>query len=115
MIDKLIKRVFDDRNIAHVAHWRTKSFAKHSALGEFYEGVIDKLDEIVETCQGAHGLIDEIKGVDDAAVLETLHKEYVWMVANRAAVCRDVKAVENLFDELTAMYLKTIYKLENLE
>jgi len=51
MIEQLISRVFYARNLAHFAHWRAKgdgSYAKHVALGEFYDGVIDTIDPLVE-------------------------------------------------------------------
>jgi hypothetical protein len=63
MIEQLISRVFYARNLAHFAHWRAKgdgSFAKHMALGEFYDGVIDTIDPLVEAYQGAYELIGAI-------------------------------------------------------
>lgn len=115
MIEKAIQRIFDNRSAAHVAHWRTKSFAQHATLGEFYEAVTDKLDDFVETYQGGYGPIGEVKGVDDKDIVQTLHKEFVWLTANREALCKGAKPLENIFDDLTALYLRTIYKLENLE
>jgi len=59
MIEELVTRVFSTRNAAHLAHWKTKSFAEHSALGDFYDALIDGVDEIIEDYQGAFGLILE--------------------------------------------------------
>ena len=115
MIEEFIRRSFANRDSAHLAHWQTKSFAKHSALGEFYESLVDKVDDMVETHQGGMGLVGDVKGVDAADVTETLRTEYVWLTANRKKVCNDIPALENKFDEITALYLRTIYKLENLE
>jgi len=56
-ISELISRVFTTRNLVHFAHWSTKSFASHSALGELYENIIDETDNLVETYQGEFGLI----------------------------------------------------------
>ena len=63
MIEELISRVFYARNLAHFEHWRAKgegSYAKHIALGEFYDGVIDTIDPLVEAYQGAFDLIKAI-------------------------------------------------------
>ena len=37
-----------------------------------------------------------------------------WLVENRAEIAKDVPALENLIDDLTALHMKTLYKLENL-
>ena len=44
MIEELIAKVFEARNAAHLEHWRTKSYAEHQALGDFYDGIIDIVD-----------------------------------------------------------------------
>ena len=46
MIEQLISRVFYARNVAHFEHWRAKgegSYAKHKALGHFYDDIVDCL------------------------------------------------------------------------
>ena len=57
MINVLVARVFAARNLAHLEHWKTKSYAQHMALNSFYDDVVDDIDSIVETYQGAFGLI----------------------------------------------------------
>lgn len=65
MIDELISRVFASRNATHIEHWRTKSYAAHIALGEFYDGVIDNIDGIVEAYQGAFDLVKSGLWIDN--------------------------------------------------
>ncbi len=48
MITELISKTFHSRNAAHIAHWRTKNFARHVALNKFYDKVIDIVDDLVE-------------------------------------------------------------------
>jgi hypothetical protein len=45
---------------------------------------------------------------------ELVKDEMLWLVANRAEIAKDVPALENLIDDLTALHMKTLYKLENL-
>lgn len=113
MIEKLISRVFKVRNAAHVRHWKTNSFAQHEALGDFYEGIIGTLDRYVEAHQGLFGLIKDVPE-DTKDAVEALRADLVWLSENRNKVSNGVPALENIFDELTALYLKTLYKLENL-
>lgn len=113
MIEKLIERSFKSRNAAHAGHWKTGSFAQHVALREFYDGIIDSLDKYVEAHQGLFGLVGKLQA-DDADIITTLRDDLVWLNENRDKVSRNVPALENVFDELTGVYLKTIYKLEHL-
>lgn len=119
MIEELISRVFYARNLAHFEHWRAKgegSFAKHMALGEFYDGVIDAIDPLVEAYQGAFSLIGVIpapkKTLGDS--LKCLEADATWIEENHESICNGNRAVANLIDTLTGVYLSTIYKLRNL-
>lgn len=117
VIEELIGKVFATRNAVHLAHWKTKSYAEHQALGSFYEALIDRIDSIVEAYQGAFGLIKtvDIPSVPSSGLLEHLDNEVLWIDSNRDKVSKKVRAIENLVDELTGEYLSTIYKLRNLK
>jgi hypothetical protein len=117
MIEQLISRVFYARNLAHYDHWRTKSYAQHKALGKFYEGVIDAIDALVEAYQGLNGLIGSIPSPTDTKgdSLKILKADAEWIEANHEEICGGNRAVANLIDNVTGIYLTTIYKLENLK
>lgn len=119
MIEQLISRVFYARNVAHFEHWKASGvggYARHVALGEFYDGVIDALDKLVEAYQGAFELIGPVKApktkADDIQLILTEDAE--WIEANHEAICKGNRAVANLLDGVTEVYLTTTYKLRNL-
>lgn len=113
MLDKLITRVFKDRNAAHAEHWVTNSFSQHEALGEFYGDVISALDKYVEAHQGTFGQMKEAPTqVKDTTAL--LRDNMMWLTENRSEITKGVPALDNLLDELTGIYMKALYKLENL-
>jgi hypothetical protein len=116
MIEQLISRVFYARNLAHYDHWRTKSYAQHKALGKFYDGVIEALDALVEAYQGLNGLIGSIPSPTDTKgdSLKILKADAEWIEANHEEISGGNRAVGNLIDNVTGIYLTTIYKLENL-
>jgi hypothetical protein len=116
MIEQLISRVFYARNLAHYEHWRTKSYAQHKALGKFYDGVIDAIDALVEAYQGLNGLIGSIPSPTDTKgdCLKILKADAEWIEANHEEISGGNRAVANLIDNVTGIYLSTIYKLENL-
>lgn len=120
MIEQLISRVFYARNLAHFAHWRAKgdgSYAKHKALSKFYNGVIDAIDPLVEAYQGAYDLIGAIPVPEEMQtdILKCLESDAEWIETNHEKICKGNRAVGNLIDTLTAVYLSTIYKLRNLK
>jgi len=113
MIEKLIDKMFESRNAAHIEHWKTDSYSKHQALGDFYDGVIDMLDKYVEAHQGTFGLIGKVVG-EEKDVAKIIHDDIIWLNENRDKIARGVPALENIIDELTGLHMKTLYKLENL-
>jgi hypothetical protein len=117
MIEQLISRVFYARNLAHFAHWRTKSYAQHQALGSFYDGVIDAIDPLVEAYQGAYDLIGAIPvpGEMEKDALKCLESDAEWIERNHEKICKGNRAVGNLVDGVTEVYLSAIYKLRNLK
>lgn len=113
MIEKLIERVFAARNAAHLEHWQTESFARHQATGEFYEGVIEKLDALVEARMGLFDVVGEVPG-QSKNLTESMLKDVMWLTENRDAVCNGVTALENLYDAVVDEYLSTLFKLKRL-
>lgn len=117
MIEELVSRIFKTRNQAHLAHWKTKSFAEHEALGSFYDELIDKLDGLVEACQGSKGIIGHVdlsckdESVD---IIKCLTDDANFISKNRSKIAHGVPALENILDEIVALYLTTLYKLKNL-
>lgn len=118
MIDRLIARVFATRNAAHLAHWRTRSYATHMALGSFYAGIIDKLDAIVEAHQGARRILISVNFQapvpNPDSILDHIIAEADWIAQNRAAIAGDVPSVLNMLDDLHGIYVAAIYKLKFL-
>lgn len=117
MIETLVARVFATRNTAHIAHWKTKFHAQHEALGTFYEGLIPKIDALVECYQGCKGLVGPIPAataVHADMLVSHLTAEAEWIAAHREKLSGGVPAVANLVDDLQGLYLTTVYKLRYL-
>ena len=117
MIEELIAKIFEARNAAHLEHWRTKNGEVHRALGKFYEKVIDKIDDLVEAYQGNFGIIGKVPDVEQTHnedCIKCLNDQVAWIAEHRSHIAQEVDALENIVDEITGLYLKTLYKLENL-
>lgn len=119
MVEEFVARMFAIRDAAHVAHWAAKgpgSYAQHVALGEFYDGIIDLVDGYVEAYQGYYGLIGEVKPIPYSRkdILKQIQAEAKWLGENCDAICQENDTLENLLQEIKALFAKTYYKLKNL-
>lgn len=109
----MITRLFAARTAAHLAHWKTKSYAQHKALGGYYEKLINTLDDYVEAHQGAFGIIGKVEG-ESKDITQLIRDEVLWLTEHREHIARNVPALENILDELVGLHMQTLYKLENL-
>lgn len=101
-----------------LAHLNSRSYAKHMALGDFYDGVVDLADSLAEAYQGRHGLIGPItrksvkKASDITAFLESSLKELE--DSRYTCIPRTDTTLQNIVDEIISLYLSTLYKLKFL-
>ena len=113
-----VGHLFLARDVTHSVHLNTRSYAKHQALGAFYDGIIDLADTFAEAYQGRHGLIGPItlqSAKKTGNVTEFLQESLAEIEANRYKFCdEDESAIQNIIDEIVALYLSTLYKLRFL-
>ena len=123
MIGQFIAVLFLARDLAHRAHLRVSgrgSYAQHVALGDFYPAVIDLADQLAETYQGCELELIDIPLLDNEFpaknIKQSLQDQVKWLKANRyKAVKREETHMQNIIDEIVALYDQTIYKLHFLE
>lgn len=110
--------VFVGRDMAHRAHWRTRSYAEHMALGGFYEDVIPLLDRFVEQYQGRYNELLDVPLLDnefEGEIADVLEQQMAWIEDNREKICsRDETSLHNVIDEIVGLYQTTLYKLRFL-
>lgn len=120
MIGRLVATMFLAREYAHRAHLRVTgpgSYAKHVALGEFYEAIIDNADKITEAYQGRHDIIEipylpMIDEEDPVKALESLLEDVENLRYD--AVDKKDSPIQNLIDEAVGTFLSALYKLRKL-
>jgi DNA-binding ferritin-like protein len=110
--------LFLARDVTHSVHLNTRSYAKHKALGSFYDKVVDLADDFAEAYQGRHGLIGPItlmSAKKTSNVVEFLQDQLAEIESSRYKFCeKDETAIQNIIDEIVALYLSTLYKLRFL-
>lgn len=115
----LIAIMFLARELAHREHLKVSgpgSLAKHLALNEFYEGIVDLADKFAETYQGKYGIIEDIPLAENefkGDILEVLEAQVNWIDEKRDEIC-DYRPLQNIIDEICGFYWAKLYKLKNL-
>ena len=113
-----IGTLFLARDVAHSVHLNTRSFSKHSALNEFYDGIVDLADKFAEAYQGRHGLIGPItlmSAKKTGNIIEFLEDSLKDVEDMRYKVCdKSDTALQNIIDEIVGQYLSSLYKLKVL-
>lgn len=110
--------LFLARDVAHSVHLNTRSFAKHSALNEFYDEIVGLADKFAEAYQGRHGLIGPISLMSakkTSNIVEFLEDSMADIEKMQFDVCEKTDTpLQNIIDEIVGLYLTTLYKLKFL-
>jgi hypothetical protein len=120
-VSTFFSKLFESREMAHVYHLQVRgdegSYAKHMALGAYYEEVLEFIDDIIEIYQGQYGIVE---GYDVIDTKDTKTKDpiaYFEEVADyikhaRKCISDEDTHLHNIVDELVALIYKTLYKLK---
>jgi len=101
----------------HFFHWSTNSFSEHKALNEYYDGIVEATDELVEAYMGIYG---QIKNFPDSyhkpsgTPLEYLKKLQAFVKEARNNLPKDTEICQ-LIDNIAQLIDVTIYKLQFLK
>jgi chloramphenicol O-acetyltransferase len=116
--EKFIGKLFLARDVAHSVHLSTRSYAKHMALRSFYGDIVGLADQFAEAYQGKHGLIGPIVRMTTPKsdnIIKFLQDQAEDLEKTRYEVVeRDCTPLQNLIDEILALYYSTTYKLKFL-
>lgn len=110
--------LFLARDVTHSVHLNTRSYSKHKALQRFYENIIELADNFAEAYQGKYGLMGPVtlqSAKKTTNVIDFLQGQLEEIETDRYKVCdKNETALQNLIDEIVALYLATLYKLRFL-
>ena len=107
--------------MAHVYHLQVNgemgSHAAHTALNEYYEGVLDLIDELIEAYQGQYGIVEGYDVIDTSSTKSTDKIEYFNILANftkegRKAISLEDTHLHSIIDDIIVLIYKTLYKLK---
>jgi hypothetical protein len=118
---KLFSKLFESREMAHIYHLQVNgdmgSHAKHTVLGEYYDGVLDFIDSIIEVFQGQYGIIEEYDVIDtkdtkSKDTIEYFNELARFIKEERKCINAEDTHLHNIIDEVVALVYRTLYKLK---
>lgn len=113
--EQFVSLVLLARDVAHLSHWKTKSYAEHKALNSFYDDVLELIDGFVEQYQGYYNKRMDISRTEDdgkASPREVLEYQAEWIEMKRFGICsKEDTALQNTIDEILRQYQTTLYLL----
>jgi hypothetical protein len=116
---EMVCNILHSRNQAHVFHLQTQSFAEHKALNDYYDGVVDLFDGIIESYQGKYGIIKNFKTFkinqykNKNKTISYFESLLDIIENNRDSV--DDSYLQNQIDTVQELINSTIYKLKYLK
>lgn len=109
----VLGQLFQSRDIMHLTHLGTTSYAEHKALNKAYEGLLDLIDSLIESYFGTTGKRLNIKIPASEYVNAKAHIIYIkeYMMKHRGVFGKENTHLQNIIDEIIALYSKTLYLL----
>ena len=100
----------------HFFHWSTDSYAKHVALAEYYDGIVDLTDQLAESYMGKYGKLTSFPSTyhqpkEPVKYMEALQG----FVAEARKDLPQDSELQNIIDEIADLINTTTYKLKFLK
>jgi hypothetical protein len=113
-IESFLGELFMYRNLIHLAHLNTQSFAAHMALNDLYEGLLGHVDNLAETAQTDTLLNIIVPGCSTADANVSCATQLLECVRNKRYVF-PYSFQQNICDEIESLTSSAIYKLKFLK
>lgn len=109
----VVGQLFHSRDVMHIAHLQTTSYAEHKALNNYYDELLDLVDGLLESYMGTVGKRINFKIPASEYVNPKQHltqlKQYV--MKHRTVFGEENTHLQNIVDEIIALITKTLYLL----
>ena len=120
LVGQFVSTLMASRTQAHIFHLQTPSFAAHTALQLYYEGIIPLVDGFVESYQGKYGVITGYGNIalqeyeSCEAIIMFFETLCMYVEKSRQMLPQD-SYLQNQIDTIVELIKSTIYKLRFLK
>jgi uncharacterized protein YicC (UPF0701 family) len=114
-----ISKLLHSRTQSHIFHLQSNSYAEHEALKNYYEDIVDLIDEMVESYQGQYGVINKYGNY--TLNMYKNSEQIISYFEGLADNVEDLRTVtdgnflQGKLDDVLVLINSTIYKLKNLK
>ena len=131
MQDIFFSKLLHSEIQSHIFHFQIQNYAAHVAIGDFYSGISDLNDTLIEQCQGTHGYIytnyqlepimnlnenSKVTPANVSVVINYLEELMSFIIEHKMEIfTEDLSHLLNVIDEIVSLITKTIYKLKFLK
>ena len=97
------------------SHLKTNKYSNHIALNEFYDDVVDLVDDLIEEYQGLHGVVNNLKNILTTDEMDA--RDYLKELREMTEAGKELFEEDELhsdIDSILSLIDKTLYKLNEL-
>jgi hypothetical protein len=114
-----ISKLLHSRTQSHIFHLQSSSYAEHEALNDYYDDIVDLIDELVESYQGEY---EVLKKYDNYTL--NMYKNTQQVISFFEKLTEDVEDLRSVtdgnflqgkLDDVLELINSTLYKLKNLK
>lgn len=116
-MEEMASALMASQTQVHIFHLQTKSYAEHKALQDYYDGIDDLLDSLIESYQGQFGIIENYQSMpiskyEGKEELISYFEELMSMIEeNREGL---PSHLQNIVDTIVELITSTLYKIKFL-
>lgn len=113
---EFISELHDSKQQSIVWHHQTTSFSEHKALNNYYDEILELIDDLVESTTGIYGRpinysVATLVNYSSNEQLVSYYKAlYAFVQKERKTIYQDTW-IQNQVDEIAALIAKTLYLL----
>lgn len=113
-------KLFESREVSHIYHLQAKDNLTHITLEEYYDVVLDMIDDIIEAYQGQYCIVEGYDVIDTKEIVTkepiNYFEELAGFIKNeRKCISEEDTHLHGSIDEILMLIYKTLYKLKNLK
>lgn len=116
-VSEIVSKLFHSRDVAHLFHLKTKKYNKHKALQEYYENVIDLIDDFCEQYQENKRVLDikidmvDINDINLVGYFEDL-LNYLKLQKEEIFNSNHFSNLQAIIDDILGLIAKLLYLLK---
>lgn len=122
-ISKFFSKLFESREMAHIYHLQIQgegSYVAHLTLNEYYDNILELIDELIEVYQGQYDIIENYDIINHDITLSKDKIDYFIELAdfiknNKNCILPEDTHLLSIVDEVLILIYKTLYKLKTLK